>query len=166
MKDSKSNIKVFNPKKSIKRASGTVTKNGGSVIITSCHRYEWSNSMERVELIRRGLPYESIEVLSSRADLSIKNLLTILSIPQTTYNKKKKDSDKLDGRDSEIILVLTEVLDFGIRVFDNEKEKFHRWLKKPNISLGGVTPESLFDSLTGIQEVKKALNRIEYGNFA
>jgi uncharacterized protein (DUF2384 family) len=32
--------------------------------------------------------------------------------------------------------------------------------------LGGNTPESLFDSLTGIQEVKNALNRLEYGNLA
>ena len=65
-----------------------------------------------------------------------------------------------------MILVLTELLDFGVEVFNNEVEKFQRWLKKPNIALGGATPESLFDSLTGIQEVRNCLNRLEYGNLA
>jgi len=34
------------------------------------------------------------------------------------------------------------------------------------LSLGGVAPESLFDSISGILEVQNALNRIEYGNMA
>ena len=87
-------------------------------------------------------------------------------MPQTTYNKKKRGKELLSGRDSEVILLLTELLDFGLEVFNDESEKFQRWLKKPNVSLGGVKPESLFDSVTGIQEVKNALNRLEYGNMA
>lgn len=70
------------------------------------------------------------------------------------------------GRDSEIVLVLTELLEFGTDVFNSETEKFQRWLQKPNISLGGATPISMFDSLTGIQEVRNFLNRLEYGNLA
>ncbi len=135
-------------------------------IIVDRDKFAWSTSMDRVQIIRKGLPYESIEVISKKADFSIKEVLRSLGLPQTTYNKKKKDNDLLSGRDSEVILFLSELLDFGLEVFDNEKEKFQRWLKKPNISLGGATPESLFDSLTGIQEVKNTLNRLEYGNLA
>ena len=166
MKNSKIKTKTFHPEKSIKRAASIKGSSEKWVIKTSDRNFEWSTKMDRVKIIRRGLPYESIEVVSSRADLPVKHFLALLSVPQTTYNKKKRDNDLLDGRDSEILLVLTEVLDFGIKVFNNEKEKFQRWLKKPNISLGGITPESLFDSLTGIQEVKNSLNRIEYGNLA
>ncbi len=135
-------------------------------IMVAQDKIAWSTSMDRVKIIRKGLPYESIEVISKKADCSIKEVLRSLGLPQTTYNKKKKDNDLLSGRDSEVILFLAELLDLGLEVFDNEKEKFQRWLKKPNISLGGVTPESLFDSLTGIQEVKNTLNRLEYGNLA
>ena len=60
----------------------------------------------------------------------------------------------------------SELIDFGNEVFNNEIEKFQRWLKKNNVSLGGNTPESLLDTTTGIQEVKNALNRIEFGNLA
>lgn len=113
---------------------------------------------------RNGLHYESIEIISTRTNLPVKQVLHLLGIPLTTYNKKKRDHDLLTGRDSEVILVLTELLDFGLEVFNNEKEKFQRWLKKPNISIEGVSPESLFDSLTGIQEVRNCLNRLEYEN--
>jgi putative toxin-antitoxin system antitoxin component (TIGR02293 family) len=128
--------------------------------------YAWSTNMDRVNIIREGLPYESIEYISRRSALPVKKILQFLGVPQTTYNKKKRDNELLGGRDSEIILVLTELLDFGLEVFNYEDEKFYRWLKKPNVSLGGATPESMFDSLTGIQEVRNSLNRLEYGNMA
>jgi len=152
----------------ILKKSGTKTRSSRAKwsIQVDQDKFVWSTSMDRVKIIRKGLPYESIEIISKKADFSVKEVLRSLGLPQTTYNKKKKDKDLLNGRDSEIILFLTELLDFGLEVFDNEKEKFQRWLKKPNISLGGATPESLFDSLTGIQEVKNTLNRLEYGNLA
>lgn len=161
-----SNIKPFNPKKSIQRADIRRAKKGVWTINVIGKKYDWSTKMERVSIIRKGLPYDSIEVISQKADLPIKQVLSLLGVPQTTYNKKKKEKDLLSGRDSEIILVLSEVLEYGMQVFNKEKNKFHRWLKKPNISLGGAAPESLFDSLTGIQEVRNSLNRLEYGNLA
>lgn len=165
-KNIEQSIKVFNPKKSIQRAEARRAKKGVWTIKVIGKKYNWSTRMERVSIIRKGLPYGSIEVISQKADLPVKQVLSLLGVPQTTYNKKKKDEDLLSGRDSEIILVLSEVLEYGLQVFNEEKEKFIRWLKKPNISLGGASPDSLFDSLTGIQEVRNSLNRLEYGNLA
>ncbi len=156
----------FDTKRSIERARVKKRSSPGWSIKISSGEVLWSSGMERVALIRKGLPYEAIEVLSKRADLPVKQVLNILGVPQTTYNKKKRDKDVLSGRDSEVVLLLTELLDFGQEVFNNEGEKFHRWLKKPNVSLGGARPESLFDSVTGIQEVKNSLSRLEYGNMA
>jgi putative toxin-antitoxin system antitoxin component (TIGR02293 family) len=164
--ESTGSTKKYNPKKSIQRARAVKSSSQEWCIKMSAGEYVWSTKMDRVNIIRKGLPYESIEVISKRADLPVKQVLHLFGVPQTTYNKKRRDNDLLSGRDSEIILVLTELLDLGIEVFNNEAEKFQRWLKKPNISLGGVTPESLFDSLTGIQEVRNSLNRLEYGNLA
>ena len=161
-----SRLKAMDPKKSIYRARMEKGEGPKWSIMVAEEQYTWTTRMDRVNIIRNGLPYESIEVISTRTNLPIKQVLHLLGVSQTTYNKKKKDKDLLTGRDSEVVLVLTELLDFGLEVFNNEKEKFQRWLKKPNISLGGVTPESLFDSLTGIQEVRNSLNRLEYGNMA
>lgn len=158
--------KAFDPKKSIKRARKSRAKSPEWVIVTSGGKVTWGSKMERVAIIRKGLPYETIEILGHKAGLPTKQILHYLGLAQTTYNKKKREKDLLSGRDSEVVLVFTELLDFGLEVFNNEKEKFQRWLKKPNGSLGNVAPESLFDSLTGIQEVRNALNRLEYGNMA
>lgn len=161
-----SSTKRYNPKKSIQRARKVKSGSPKWRIKVTSGEYVWATKMDRVNIIRKGLPYESIEVISKRADLPVKQVLHFFGVPQTTYNKKKRDNDLLSGRDSEVVLVLTELLDFGLEVFNNEAEKFQRWLKKPNISLGGATPESLFDSLTGIQEVRNSLNRLEHGNLA
>jgi len=166
MKKARQEVSKFDTKRSIKRARTKRRTITGWSIKVSDGEVSWSNKMERVIWIRKGLPYETVEVISERTNLPIKQILTILGVPQTTYNKKKRENDLLSGRDSEVILLLTELLDLGVSVFNNEKEKFHRWLKKPNISLGGVKPESLFDSVTGIQEVKNSLSRLEYGNMA
>jgi len=120
----------------------------------------------RMRVIREKMPYHSLESLSERSGLSIKLFLEKLEMPQTTYNKKKRENGLLDRRDSELVLVLAEVLDYGLEVFNDEKEKFQRWLKKVNYSLGGVSPDSLFDSITGVEQVKHALDRIEHGIFA
>ena len=70
------------------------------------------------------------------------------------------------GSDSELELLISELVNYGIEVFNKEEDKFQRWLKKPTNSLGNNTPESLLDSVAGIQEVRNCLNRIEFGNLA
>ena len=136
------------------------------VIASTQGNIEWKTSEERINIIRQGVPYGAIENVSVNLGVATGKMLDHLSIAQRTYNKKKKEDAVLDPRFSESILELQEIYDFGVDVFNNEKEKFLRWLKKPNQSLGNVTPESLFDSLTGINEVRKALTRMEYGNMA
>lgn len=159
-------IRRLDPKSSIRRARARRTNRTEWRLEVPESKYVWATRMDRVNIIRKGLPYEAIDVISRRANMPVKQVLSLFRLPQTTYNKRKRDKDLLSGRDSEVVLVLTELFDFGLNVFNDENEKFQRWLKKPNISLGGVTPESLFDSLTGIQEVRNSLNRLEYGNMA
>ena len=158
--------KPFNTKKSIRKANATVSGNTQWVIASEGKKYTWSNSMERVDIIREGIPYNYIETISEKLDRPVKSILSMMGMPQTTYNKKKSEHSLLDSRYSEIIVLITELVDYGLTVFNNENEKFQRWLKKPNLSLHGNTPISLLDTTTGIDEVNFCLNRIEFGNFA
>lgn len=159
--------KPFSTKKSVERASESMGDSPTWVIKDAEGRvYQWANNMQRVNVIRQGISYGYIEKLSERLNRPVKAILALIGIPQTTYNKKKSENSMLDSRNSELIVLLTELLDYGIIVFNHEEEKFQRWLKKPNLSLGGNTPESLLDTTTGIDEVKYCLNRIEFGNFS
>lgn len=156
----------FDTKKSIQKASERSLNDRKSSLTSDGKVYIWANKMERVGIIRQGIPYDSIEVISKRLNRPVKSMLALVGLPQTTYNKKKGTHSLLDSRDSELVLLITELIDYGIDVFNNENDKFQRWLKKSNLSLGGNSPESLLDTITGINEVKFCLNRIEFGNLA
>lgn len=163
--------KKENPVKDIlahasKKANASIRTPIVHVLAINKKKFSWSNNGEKIRVIRKRLPYSSIEQISKRTNIPVKHFLESLEIVQTTYNKKKKSNADLSKQDSEFIVELTELYEFGLGVFNNEKEKFQRWLRKGNISLGNSKPEDLFDSLVGINEVKKALNRIEYGNMA
>jgi putative toxin-antitoxin system antitoxin component (TIGR02293 family) len=160
--------KAFDPSASIKRARRSQHLDPGHekpnlIVHEPLAPYA---PLQRVEIIRKGLPYESIDVLSRKLNRPLTSLLPLFDMPQTTYHKKKKAQLLLSRRDTESVLGIMQVYDYGLEVFNHEEEKFRRWLSKPNASLGGLIPESLFDSLSGIQEVKNCLNRIEFGNFA
>jgi len=149
-----------------KRLSMVPVTDTGYKIRVNKRVFRWSNNDEKIALIRVGLPYAAIEAISKQTKIPVIHYLKSLEIVQTTYNKKKKTDSILSKQDSEFIVELIELYEYGLSVFNNESEKFQRWLRKPNISLGNTSPDSLFDSLTGIREVKKALNRIEFGNMA
>lgn len=156
----------FDTKRSIRNASGKVISIKRSTLSSDGKEYSWSSKLERVGVIRSGIPYDSIEVISRRLNNPVKSVLAIVGIPQTTYNKKKSEHLLLDSRDSELVILINELIDYGLEVFNNEEEKFQRWLKKPNLSIGGSTPENMLDTVTGINEVKFSLNRLEFGNLA
>jgi putative toxin-antitoxin system antitoxin component (TIGR02293 family) len=126
----------------------------------------YGNSLGRIEIIRKGLPYSTIDELSERMQRPIKFVLGVLGIAQTTYNLNKRQKAVLSSKESELVVAISELLLFGQEVFNNEEDKFNRWLEMPNQSLHGIVPQSLFDTLSGVAEVRKCLNRIEYGIFA
>lgn len=125
-----------------------------------------SSGMERVRTIRQGVLYDAIEGLSARVNTPVKSLLEAFDLAQTTYNKKKREHETMSRRETEMLLYLHELIDYGLEVFNGEENKFQRWLRKPVLALGGVAPESLFDSITGIREVYNCLLRIDHGNLA
>ncbi|MFV8335451.1 antitoxin Xre/MbcA/ParS toxin-binding domain-containing protein [Flavobacterium sp. RSP29] len=158
--------KPFDTKRSVQKASGNAVNIRKSLLSFDGKEYKWSNKLERVNVIRAGIPYDSIELISKRLNNPIKSVLAIVGIPQTTYNKKKSEHLLLDSRNSELVILINELIDYGLEVFNNEEEKFQRWLKKPNLSIGGSSPENMLDTITGINEVKFSLNRLEFGNLA
>lgn len=127
-------------------------------------KYSWSSAMDKIRLIRIGVPKASINVVSKKANIHFKAIFCYLTIKEEEYYNNSLQT--LNKKDSETILNLIEILDYGNYVFNNENEKFQRWLKKPNSYLNDIIPSSLFDSFSGIQEVRKCLNRIDFGNMA
>lgn len=137
-----------------------------SSLILSERTIEWQSGVHRAHVVREGIPYSALEVLSKEFNTSVKALLELIRVPQTTYNKKKANNALLDPLQSELVARIKELLDFGTTVFDNDRASFLNWLQIKNLTLGDITPWSLMDTISGIEEVHGCLLRIEYGILA
>jgi hypothetical protein len=78
-KEKSVSTKWYDPKRSIQRA-----RNPKWRLKLSEGEYEWSTQMDRVNIIRKGLPCESFEVSSKRTDLPVKQVLQLFGIPQSS----------------------------------------------------------------------------------
>ena len=59
-----------------------------------------------------------------------------------------------------------ELLEYGLMVFNNEEDKFHRWMSKPVPALENSIPNDLLDSIEGLKQVEVILHKIEYGVYS
>ena len=57
-----------------------------------------------------------------------------------------------------------EILEYGLVVFNNESDKFERWLQKPHSCLK-FTPKEMLETEDGLKQVKHCLDIIEYSLF-
>lgn len=125
--------------------------------------YKWS-SYDKIDAIKNGISKEELEALKDQSGLDYEALAIVLNVTKATLHNKKGKA-KFDQYISERIFLLADIYSYGYEVF-GDREKFNRWMKKPNTALGGVTPVSLIDTLYGIEEIKHLIGRIAYGIYS
>lgn len=117
-----------------------------------------------MELARQGLVRSAMDSLAQLLEVSTKDLVPYLPISERTlqrYDENKKLSPEL----SDYLIQIAKVYAKTVEVFV-ERDKAVKWLKYPNVALGGVTPLSCLDNFSGIELVMDELGRIEYGVYA
>ena len=128
---------------------------------TKNEKYTWHNALERRVLSKQKLPVSVNAIIGKRLGKKI------IEVNQLLFEDKSDTKKEFyNQNESEKILLITEVLDYGMEVFNNEEEKFKHWLKNPNKLLNNLKPEELLDSFAGIEEIKNALYKIDYGIYA
>ena len=85
---------------------------------------EYEGGIQKLSHIRHGVPYQTVEALSFKAELPVKRMLEYLGMPQTTYNKKKREGQLLSARDTEVLLALYELFEYGLAVFNQDHKSF------------------------------------------
>lgn len=114
---------------------------------------------------RNGLPYKSLKNAQDFMPFSIQEWAEMLHISIRSIDRLKKERKKLSSSQSEKLIEITLLYDYGMDVFGTS-EKFSMWLNRVNLALGGVKPKSLLDTNQGIKAVETVLSRIEYGVLA
>ena len=125
----------------------------------------FTNFYDLVIVTRDGLPFESLEAAQYLMPFSLQEWSAILQVSTRSIDRLKKEKKKLGVSQSEKLIEITLLFDYGVQVFGS-KSKFSKWLERNNTGLGGLEPKSLLDTSLGMKAIETALSRIEYGILA
>ncbi|MBO9154589.1 antitoxin Xre/MbcA/ParS toxin-binding domain-containing protein [Chitinophaga sp. GCM10012297] len=114
---------------------------------------------KKIEVVKAGISKEQLTRLKEIFELDYDTLSSLLIVTNRSLHLKK-GKDILSRNVSDRIIAIADVFSLGYNVF-NSRELFHRWLRQPSRDLGGVQPLSLLDTITGMEEVKQQLLRME-----
>src|SRR5689334_19496928 len=100
--------------------------------------------------------------VAQKFGMSQNQISLLADISPRTFKIKPKSSP-LSFHNSERVLILDDLYQIGLGVFDSDESSFQVWLKSKVPALDNHVPNDLLTSLLGIDVVKEELLRIEYG---
>jgi putative toxin-antitoxin system antitoxin component (TIGR02293 family) len=124
-----------------------------------------SQPHELAQLIRDGLPANSVTMLAEKLDLPNTALSQKLGIPQRTLTRRLSRRSRLTSVESDRIVRLARVYASAVEIIGDEK-KAVQWLLTPNRALGGERPLDQLDTDVGARQVEDILGRIAYGVYS
>lgn len=133
-------------------------------IIFNSYCEKIDSPINKLKTIKAGLYSSAITDLIELTGTNQSQVAYLLSITEPTLRKYIKNHKHLDSSKSEHILELFELFSKGLDTFGSWEE-FKKWIDSPNI-IFHQTPVKLLDTITGINMVKNALLRLDYGVLA
>ena len=88
-----------------------------------------------------------------------------LVIPKRTLARRRADQELLTVEETDKAMRLMRIATQAERIF-GDRNKAHRWLRKPKRELSGQTPLIFLSSEAGARTIEEMLLRIEHGVFA
>ncbi len=128
-------------------------------------RRKIETELDLANAVREGLPSEALDyVLNAVHDWAGPQaaVLDIVGSRRTLERKTGGRNTVLKPSESDRLARLARMIVRAEEAIGNA-DKAHRWLMKPNRTLGGMVPLTLLDSDAGASAVEQVLGRIEYG---
>jgi putative toxin-antitoxin system antitoxin component (TIGR02293 family) len=117
------------------------------------------------DLVRKGLPANSVTALAKKLDLSNALLSRKLGIPLRTLTRRLSQRSRLTAAESDRTVRLARVYANAVELI-GDQEKAVEWLRTPNRALGGERPLDQLDTDVGAREVEDILGRIAFGVYS
>ncbi len=117
-----------------------------------------------IEVIRIGLPVQELDVLQASLDVPMDKLASKLGISKATLHRRKAQG-RLGPEESDRVLRFARLMGKAVEVLEGELAA-RRWLKSPQVGLGGAVPLDYAETEVGAREVEDLLGRIEYGVYS
>jgi len=119
------------------------------------------NATELRDRVRTGLPYQSLESIRERLNLSLPEAAIVLHVPLRTL-ARRRHGRKLDADESDRLYRLARIAGQAVAVLGTE-EKAATWLRRANRALNGEVPLGLLDTDLGARQIEDVLGRIAHG---
>ena len=119
------------------------------------------NATELRDRVRTGLPYQSLESIRERLNLSLPEAAILLHVPLRTL-ARRRHGRKLDADESDRLYRLARIAGQAVAVLGTE-EKAATWLRRANRALNGEVPLGLLDTDLGARQIEDVLGRIGHG---
>ena len=119
------------------------------------------NATELRDRVRTGLPYQSLESVRERLNLSLPEAAIVLHVPLRTL-ARRRHGRKLDADESDRLYRLARIAGQAVAVLGTE-EKAATWLRRANRALNGEVPLGLLDTDLGARQIEDVLGRMAHG---
>lgn len=130
--------------------------------------------IQRVQMIKRGLPATVPGDMATRMGMSKERLYLTIGLPRATVERKARESTPLSAEESSRVLGLGHLVGQVQRMVEQsgQPEGFDaaawvaHWLDRPVAALGGMRPAELMDTGDGQRIVSNLLSRAQSGAFS
>jgi putative toxin-antitoxin system antitoxin component (TIGR02293 family) len=155
-----------------RQASALVARSsGGRKYFEAVFRY---GPLERVELVKAGVPAEMAVTVAKAMGVSKDSLYQTLGLPRATIDRKLRDGKVLSRDESSRVLGIARLVGQAQAIIDesgepsgfNAAEWVGQWLARPVGALGGRTPGELMDTAEGQAIVSNLLDRAVSGAYS
>lgn len=120
------------------------------------------STARKVELIRRGVAARIVDEMARYLVVPKGFIFGVLHAPESTAHRLIKDNRMLDSAASERVLRVADVTRMAEETLGG-RDAAARWLRSPNLALGGTMPLANLDTEPGAGEVRRILLSINYG---
>lgn len=130
--------------------------------------------IDRIKLIRDGIPARYINVISDSMGITKDTLFRFLNLPKSTIDKKSvanqvlpiEQGERLIGMAKLVGQVESMVFESGNPDGFNAAKWVAQWLEKPSPALGGEKPSAYLDTVSGQEMISDLLAKIQTGAYA
>lgn len=114
--------------------------------------------------LRRGLPFHTLEFLSSESGIPVAEIADLVAIPPRTLARRKV-SGRLAPAESEGLLRISRIFELAVALFHGAGADALAWLRTPRRIFAGSTPLAYSATELGAREVETLIGQLEHGVF-
>jgi len=145
-----------------------------SVFATNFRQVFEADAMERVRIVKLGVPASVVEVMARRMAMPKEKLVGTLGLARATIDRKARENKPLSSDESSRVLGMARLVgqvqamveESGNPAGFNAAEWVARWLEKPLPALGGQRPADLMDTPEGQGIVSQVVARMQSGAYS